>query len=320
MTRRSIRVVSVRAPAKINLFLNVLNRHPEGYHDIYSLMQMVGLYDRLQVQKVAHRAGIGLSITGLSVSRADNLVLRAARLFLKKYKIRGGVQITLHKEIPVSAGLGGGSSDAAATLVALSRLWHIRPSSSELTTLARSIGSDLPFFLSGPAALVQGTGEKVQPARPIGKGWAVLVKKDIKVSAAWAYCQWDRIQTKRRRTKRRDYKNFWLTSPKKQNNINPQSRLAFQLKKLPPYLHNDLEDATGTAFPVIGKMKKRLLKLGASGVLMSGSGPTVFGLFLQEKSAKRAARALIRENKDWKVWVAKLLERRSYTIRRSSNG
>ena len=320
MTPRSNRVVSIRAPAKINLSLEVLNRNPDGYHNIYSLMQTIGLYDRLEVQKVARRAGIGLTISGLSVARRDNLVLQAARLFLKKYKIRGGVQIHLHKEIPISAGLGGGSSDAAATLVALSRLWDIRPSFSELTSMARSIGSDLPFFLSGPAALVQGTGEKVQSARPVGKAWAVLVKKDIKVSTAWAYRQWDRIQRKRRRSRRRDYKKIWLTSPKKQNNINPKLRLTFRPKKLSPYLHNDLEEVTGAAFPVIGKMKKQLRELGASGVLMSGSGPTVFGIFHKETLGKRAARALIRQNKDWKVWVVKLLERSSFTIRRSSNG
>lgn len=319
MTLSSLPVVSLRAPAKINLFLDVLNRHPDGYHDIYSLMQMVGLYDRLELRKLPHRSGINFSMTGLSVPRTDNLVLRATRLFLKKFKIHGGIQIHLHKEIPVSAGLGGGSSDAVATLVALSRLWQIRPSFSELRSLARSIGSDLPFFLSGPAALVQGTGENVFPARPLGKGWVVLVKKDIEVSTAWAYRNWDRIQAKRRGINRRDSRKFWLTSTKKQNNINPDLRLAFQLKRLPPYLHNDLEEATEAAFPVIGRMKEELRKLGASGVLMSGSGPTVFGLFFDEKSAKRAARVLIRENKDGKVWVAKLLQRSCFTIRRSSN-
>ena len=267
--------ISLRAAAKINLFLHILDRLPDGYHRIFSLMQMVGLYDQIQLKRIRGRQRIGFSSTGFSIPKgSENLAVKAARIFLDHYAIRGGVEIKLHNRIPVSAGLGGGSSDAAATLRGLCRLLGKRPEKQELIILARTIGSDVPFFLSGPSALVQGTGEDVRAIRPVGQRWVVLVNSGGSVSTAWAYKEWDKMETERRPRDPGPGLKFWLTLAKNQNKISADSRLTFQLAKLPPTLHNDLEEAAERFYPVIGTVKERLHRLGAEGILMSGSGPT----------------------------------------------
>jgi 4-diphosphocytidyl-2-C-methyl-D-erythritol kinase len=316
----SAKRTTLRVPAKVNLFLFVQERLPDGYHRLFSLMQTVGLYDRLDLRVTPGRRGIVFTSSGLPLpSGPDNLVVRAARLLLRRYKFRHGLAIHLEKRIPVSAGLGGGSSDAAATLRGLCRLFGIRPGPGELNGLARTIGSDVPFFLAGSAAFVEGTGERVRPLQPTGGGWLVLVNTGVNVSTAWAYRELDRLRLRKKRMNPERFKKLWLTSIKKQNKISADFRSTFQLKKLSPYLHNDLEEATQRSYPVIGVVKERLRRLGAAGVLMSGSGPTVFGLFFNPQRARQAARTLRRERPDWGVWAVRVLSRGSSSIRRSSN-
>jgi 4-diphosphocytidyl-2-C-methyl-D-erythritol kinase len=310
--RSSMTRISLRAPAKINLFLHVLDRQSDGYHQILSLMQMVGLYDRIDFRKIPAQKEIKLRVKGLPVSSGeDNLIVQAARTFHKLYNVPGGVEITLSKQIPISAGLGGGSSDVAATLKALSLLWEIHPSTAELVTLGRSIGSDVPFFFYGPAALVRATGEEVLPLKLEGEGWIVMVHAGMQISTAWAYHRLDQLRSGRKNTKPQRHQKFWLTLLKDQNKIASRSRITFQFAKLPSHLHNDLEEVM-EAYPVIGAIKDHLRCLGADGVLMSGSGSTVFGLFSKYYSAQKAARTLRQEHKDWKVWVAKILKRRPF--------
>jgi 4-diphosphocytidyl-2-C-methyl-D-erythritol kinase len=304
--------ISLRAPAKINLFLHILSRQSDGYHRIFSLMQMVGLYDRIDFRKIPARKEIKLQVKGLPVSSGeDNLIVQAARTFLKQYDVPGGVEITLSKRIPVSAGLGGGSSDAAATLRALSLLWGIHPSITELVMLGRSIGSDVPFFFYGPAALVRATGEEILPLKIEGEGWIVMVNIGMQISTAWAYHRLDLLRSNRKHSRPLPHEKFWLTLLKDQNKIASRSKITFQFAKLPSHLHNDLEEVM-EAYPVVGAIKDRLRCLGADGVLMSGSGPTVFGLFSKYDSALRVARTLRQEQKDWKVGVAKILKRRPF--------
>lgn len=313
--------LSIKAPAKINLFLYVLDRKRDGYHRILSRMQTVGIWDRVSLRVVPGPRRVFLDVNPAeSPGGRDNLVFRAAGLFLKHYGIRRGVRIRLEKQIPIAAGLGGGSSDAAATLRGLHRLFGIAPVESELMRLGLRLGSDVPFFLSAASALVEGTGETIRRVRPVDPAWAVLVNPGFPVSTAWAYRQWDRNRRERAVLPPPHVQKMGLTLAKRQNKINRDSRLAFQLKKLSPTLHNDLEECTRRAHPVIGIVKARLRVLGARGVLMSGSGPTVFGLFHQSRSANRAAAALRRDRRDWGVWAVRLLVRRSSLIRRSSNG
>ena len=212
-----------------------------------------------------------------------------------------------------------GETAAAGALLGLCRLFGVRPDATELIELARRIGSDVPFFLSGPSALVQGTGERIDATQPDGAGWIVLVNTGEKVSTAWAYRELDRIRLRKKRGIPVRNRKFWLTTIEKQNKISADFRSTFQLKKLSPYLHNDLEEATQRSYPVIGVVKERLRGLGAAGVLMSGSGPTVFGLFFNPLKARQAARTLKRENPGWGVWAVKILNRKPSSIRRSSN-
>ena len=301
---------SLRSPAKINLFLQVQDRQSDGYHRICSLMQMIGLYDQIDFRKLKSQHDISFRVKGRAVCAGeDNLIVKAARAFFKQYGISEGVEIVLSKQIPVSAGLGGGSGNAAATLKALSRLFGIHPSTHELISLGRSIGSDVPFFLYGPAALIQGTGEDIFPLTPNREGWVVLVDAGVSVSTAWAYRELDRSRLKRKGKRPNWNGKLWLTLLKDQHKMASRSRRTFRLEKLPLYLHNDLEEVTAKAHPVIEAIKDGLRSLGARGVLMSGSGPTVFGLFLQFRDAQRVAKAVREDHKDWKVWAARILRR-----------
>ena len=195
------------------------------------MMQMVGLYDQIDFCRIPARKEVRLQVKGLPVSSGeDNLIVQAARAYLKRYDVRGGVKITLSKQIPVSAGLGGGSSDAAATLKALCLLWGIRPATAELVTLGRSIGSDVPFFFYGPTALVRATGEEVLPLKLEGEGWIVMVNNGIQISTGWAYHKLDQLRSKQRDSRPPQAEKFWLTLLKEQNKINAQSEITFQLE------------------------------------------------------------------------------------------
>jgi 4-diphosphocytidyl-2-C-methyl-D-erythritol kinase len=303
--------IRVRAPAKINLCLFVLNRQPDGYHRIFSLMQTVGLYDEIDLRRIASGRRVELSVTGLPIPAGDdNLAVRAARAYLDRYRPGGGVEIRLLKRIPAAAGLGGGSSDAASVLNGLGRLWGLRPPREDLVRLGRSLGSDVPFFLDGPAALVQGTGETVIPVNCREAAWAVLVKPDLSVSTRWAYQKLDEARSRRDVSTLSHHEKFWLTWAGNRNKILADSSAAFQLKELPPYLHNDLETVTGGVHPIIGFIKDRLRLLGAHGALMSGSGPTVFGLFTEPGTAARAARQLRSEDRSLAIWVVRVLRRK----------
>jgi 4-diphosphocytidyl-2-C-methyl-D-erythritol kinase len=173
----------VRAPAKINWFLSVLAKRDDGYHDIYSFMQRVSLYDDL----LFYGADALEVICDSDIPLEDNLVYKAASLLQKYTSCRKGIRIILHKNIPLSAGLGGGSSDAAFALLALNTLWGLGLTKRELTTIGLEIGSDVPFFLNGPSALIEGKGEKITHLNINAPMALLLVKPPVSVSTAWAY-------------------------------------------------------------------------------------------------------------------------------------
>jgi len=299
-----------KAPAKINLYLKVLDKRPDGYHNISSLFQMVSLYDRLRFRSVSQ--GINLIARGEPVSAgSDNLIYRAAERLMRSDDRKGGVVIELDKEIPLGAGLGGGSSDAAATLLGLRRLWRLRISHSHLQEMALELGSDVPFFMNGPTAFVQGRGEEIVPCRLAQPWWLVIVNPGFQVSTSWAY---QRLAEERKESKT-GLTNFperaKMTSLNSVPNIRPiggRKGRRLVVKEVVGHLENSLESITGGHYPIILDIKEQLLATGAQGALMSGSGPTVFGLFSNRGLAKVAADRL-QDHPGWRIWIVKTLQR-----------
>ena len=274
--------LSVRAPAKINLFLRVTGRRADGYHTLQTRMQKVGLFDLLEVQRGGE--GVRLHCVGADLpENADNLVHRAASLFLETVAQRrgrtlGGVKISLTKNIPIAAGLGGGSSDAAAALKALNSLFETGLTAGELAAMGLELGADVPFFLADtPAALAVGIGEILTPVAPLSGCFVLLVNPGFSVSTRWVYQTF--ALTKEEKTT--IFKNF-------RESADPagQPCLSATVEGLPAALENDLETVTITRYPEIGRIKEELLAHGAVAALMSGSGPTVFALFSDQQAAE----------------------------------
>ncbi len=263
-------VLTLLAPAKLNLHLKVLGRRPDGMHELVTLMQPVSLADRLVLEPGGKGIRFTCDAAGL---QEDNLVERAARLWYRAAGLEPGVALHLEKNIPVAAGLGGGSSDAAATLMGLNRL-HGRPlDPGRLGELAARLGADVPFFLYGVTALCTGVGEEVEPW-PHYRCWHyLLVNPGIAVSTARVYAELDLA---------------WTSRP----NLNKIYRPPTGDSSLAEVLVNDLEAITIRAYPELGVIKEMLGRAGARGVLMSGSGPTVFGVFDSAARAQQAAGGL----------------------------
>ncbi|MBA4371856.1 MAG: 4-(cytidine 5'-diphospho)-2-C-methyl-D-erythritol kinase [Thermodesulfovibrio sp.] len=263
-------MIVVKAPAKINWFLQVAGRRDDGYHDIISIMQSISLHDTL----VFEEHGTLELASAMDLPARENLVYRAAELLQEAAGCSHGALITLQKSIPSAAGLGGGSSDAAAALIGLNRLWKLGLHDQELRTLGSKLGSDIPFFIGPPCALVAGRGEKVTPlpAGSVRSHALLLLKPDIGIATAWAYGNY-RMLTK----KTVDIKLFCQALGR--SDFSTLKRLAF----------NDLEDAVISRYQVIAALKARLLEQGAEFSLMSGSGSTVFGVFRSPEDARRAS-------------------------------
>jgi 4-diphosphocytidyl-2-C-methyl-D-erythritol kinase len=262
-------LLNLRAPAKINWFLSVLTKRKDGYHDINSLMQCVSLYDDL----LFYSASTLQVICDSDIPLEDNLVYKAASLLQKYASCRKGIKIILHKNIPTSAGLGGGSSDAASTLLGLNTLWGLGLKKRELAAIGLEIGSDVPFFLNGPSALIQGRGERITHLDFDSSMALLLVKPPVSVSTAWAY------KTMKKLTKKTiDIKLFCRAFDER------------DFASLSNMLKNDLEKIVVKEYPVVGKIKSGLLEQGSVLSAMSGSGPTVFGVFESTAKASSAAR------------------------------
>jgi 4-diphosphocytidyl-2-C-methyl-D-erythritol kinase len=270
--------IHLKAPAKINLFLKVLARRQDGYHEVESLMVKVALYDHLQLTGTGQ--GIKLSCSGGGVpDDRSNLVYRAAEAFFAAAGIQAGVEINLEKNIPVAAGLGGGSSDAAAAIAGLNELFDAGMGQEQLMDIARPLGADVPFFVQGTsAALATGIGDCLQQVEPLPGHSIVLVNPGFGVSTEWVY------------------QNFPLTSNPNPFILARGQNGAGDLHTADPdffeQLGNDLEAVTIKRYPEIGAIKSELKDAGASVSLMSGSGPTVFGLFVREKDAQSCFRQM----------------------------
>lgn len=273
--------LAFKSPAKINLFLDILRKREDGYHEIVSLMQAVDLCDELVLQK--RKKGITIRCDHADCPADEsNLAFKAARLLLDEAKIREGVSINLKKKIPVAAGLGGGSSNVATTLKGINRLFDLKLSYQKLHSLASQIGSDVPFFLCSGQALVKGRGEEIEPITIYREYWLVLVCPKFNVSTQWAY----------------QNLKINLTKFKKKVNLkNLENRNGF-FEALPCF-ENDLEEVVSREYPVIRKIKDILENRGAVKSSMSGSGPTVYGVFEQKPKAEEVAQELTRTGQDW---------------------
>ena len=275
--------LTLRTPAKINLCLSVLGRRPDGYHEVEMVMQAVGLYDQVTVRHA--KSGITIDCDNTAVPGGkENIAYRAAREILSLTGRSGGVSIEIGKSIPVAAGLGGGSSDAAAVLVACNRLLGAGLGRDRLAEIGTRLGMDVPFFLFGPTALAKGRGELLTSLPSPPKFWVLLVNPGFETSTAWVYKNL----------------NFGLTKKGDCTNI-----AGLKVSQIARSLHNDLETVTAAAHPVIGEMERSLLDSGALGACMSGSGPTVFGIYPTEAACRAAAQAL--HTKGWHLYPAEIL-------------
>ena len=271
----------LKSPAKINLFLEVLKKREDGYHEIFSLMQAVDLCDELILEKRKSGVAIGSDHPDCP-SDESNLAFKAAKLILKEAKVKEGVSIQIKKKIPVAAGLGGGSSNAATTLKGINRLFELNLSNQKLHSLAIPIGSDVPFFLCPGPALVRGRGEEIEPIIVYKDYWLVLMCPDFKVSTEWAY------------------QNFKIDLTKERKKVNLKSwESQYGFFEALSHFENDLEKVVSGSYPAIQDIKDILKSSGAVKSSMSGSGPTVYGVFEQKPKAEEVARSLSRTARDW---------------------
>ncbi|SLM47924.1 4-diphosphocytidyl-2-C-methyl-D-erythritol kinase [Nitrospira japonica] len=267
-------VVTVSAPAKINLILRILDRRPDGYHNVWSIMQTVALVDEVRL-RLSHTGQVRLRCDSSELSGDhNNLVHKAAVAVLERAGTAVGLDIELKKMIPLGAGLGGGSSDAAATIVGLNRLLRLEWSQMEMRNIAQTLGSDVPFFLFAPSAVVAGRGEAVKPVAVQNARWAVLVNPGFGVETRWAYHE---LATSRQGVR---------PLSDRQRRLDEQTQVDWpQLKAA---AENDFESPVFAKHPALGAIKQTLLSRGAEIALLSGSGATVFGLYGDEQSARRA--------------------------------
>jgi 4-diphosphocytidyl-2-C-methyl-D-erythritol kinase len=282
----------IRSFAKINLALSVLGRRTDGYHDIQTIFQSITLSDELEFTDAAQ---LELRCDNLpNVAYEDNLVWKAAQLFSQTLGLKRGVSITLRKNIPTGAGLGGGSSNAAATLLGLRRFWNSDIADEKLHSLAARLGSDVPFFLSGGTALGVGRGEKISPLPDPPAQYLVVIFPGIQVATAEAY---------------RSLK-LGLTSSAEDRRIQGFCGQVQLGNTILTEIFNDFEASILPAYPPIMEAKRFLKSRGSIATLLSGSGSSVFGFFSDEESAFAAARELTRAT--WRVFPAKTLSRAEY--------
>ncbi|SDX85163.1 4-(cytidine 5'-diphospho)-2-C-methyl-D-erythritol kinase [Paenibacillus sp. CF384] len=260
-----------KAPAKINLLLDVMRKREDGFHEVEMIMTMVDLADRLEMEELPRDTIIISSQAGYIPLDEKNLAFQAARLIKDRYNVRKGVYIHLDKKIPVAAGLAGGSSDAAATLRGLNRLWGLGISEEELCTLGAELGSDVPFCVTGGTAIARGRGEKLERISNPPQCWVILAKPPINVSTADVYGKLRASELKQH--------------PSTADMLSAISSGSFG--GVCTYLGNVLESVTLQLHPEVLQLKEIMQRLGADGVLMSGSGPTVFGLVSKEAKVSR---------------------------------
>jgi len=282
--------ITVFAPAKINVVLRILDRRADEFHNLWSIMQTVALEDEVQIRLRADRQDIQLKCDAVQLAVDQrNLVYRTASEVLARTQQSIGLDIELRKRIPMGAGLGGGSSDAAATIIGLNRLLRLEWSQAQMAEVGQSLGSDVPFFLFAPSACVSGRGETVRPIVVEGARWVVLVNPGFAVNTKWAYQELAATRTAVK-----------PLSPV-QRELDRQSGVSWA--QLIASAENDFEAPVFAAHRKLLEIKQRLQANGAEIALLSGSGATVFGVFADEARAHLAQAQFVSENL-MKVFVA----------------
>lgn len=284
----SVTEIVVRAPAKVNLLIRVLDRLPNGYHNLWSLMHTVDVFDLLRIRLNPDREGLVLTCGDAPLPLdKGNLVYRAAELVLQRSEKNIGVDIELTKVIPLSAGLGGGSSDAAATLYGLSQLLGLNWTVSDLCEAGATLGSDIPFFFNAPCAVVQGWGQEVKACSLKGERWVVLVNPGFPIQTKWAYKQ---LSSQREAVK-----------PLGEFTNKIDRELSLSWEEVIGIMENDFEPPLFPFYPILGFIKDTLLSFGAQAALLSGSGATVFGIFRTQEEARQASTRL-RHDTSWRIF------------------
>lgn len=263
--------LKIKAYAKINLGLDVIRKLPSGYHQVKMVMQAINLWDELTLEKT--KDGILLTTDEKHLpADGSNLVYKAARLMQETYSLKEGVRIHLQKNIPMAAGMAGGSADAAAALKGMNRLFSLDVPDRELMQLGAVLGADVPFCILGGTALAEGIGEKLTPLTPIPFCHVLVAKPEADVSTKYVYEHLDCAGIARH--------------PDIDGMV--EAIREGNLKGVLERMENVLESVTIPAYPVIASLKEKMQRCGAAGSLMSGSGPTVFGIFLDETAAESA--------------------------------
>jgi 4-diphosphocytidyl-2-C-methyl-D-erythritol kinase len=281
--------IKLHALAKINLGLDVVRRREDGYHEVRMVMQTISLYDRLSF-RACKKDGISIK-TNLSYlpTNENNLVYKAARLLKEEFSIKQGVSIHLNKHIPVAAGMAGGSSDAAATLIGINRLFRLGLTKKDLMERGVRLGADVPYCILGGTALSEGIGEILTPLPKLPDCFVLIAKPPMHVSTKYVY------------------ENLRLDTLTSHPDIDGMV-VAIQdgeLTGVTSRMENVLETVTLEKYPVIGQLKELMLSAGAINALMSGSGPTVFGIFTEEAAAKKAFTLCKNQNASNVVFLAK---------------
>lgn len=284
--------VKILSPAKLNLYLEVLNKRPDGYHNIRSLFERISLSDELTFkQSDDHRIEIKSDSKDIPKD-GRNLVYKAASLLRSTLGIKKGVSIEIKKRIPVGAGLGGGSSNAASALLGLKKLWNLKLSRKKLFAYGSYLGSDVAFFLSGASfALGEGRGEKIKPLDNFKKKlWHIILVPNFMVSTQEIYKELDNLENYNKRAR-----GF-------------SARQLFRLVNIPPgnIIYNRLEEATFRRYPKVGELKEALLSRGVKNTAMSGSGGAVFGIVNSRKEGLRLLESF-KHCKNIRVFVARTL-------------
>jgi len=279
--------MKILSPAKINLFLQVTGKRPDGYHELFSLMCCVDLCDIIILEFCLKNIEIESSHPQIPLDET-NLAHRAAAVFFKALNVNDGIKIFIDKSIPVAAGLGGGSSNAASVLKGLNQHYGYPFSRNQLMSMGLGLGADVPFFLFGKPALASGIGEKLEAYPEPLPFHLVVVYPGFMVSTGEVF----------------QNLNLGLTKCEKKIKRLFSTKISFDPGR---HLCNDLEIVTASKYPVIKSIKEQLLIRGALGALMSGSGPTVFGLFSDSHTAERAKQA-IGENTRWDAFVCKIFD------------
>ena len=268
--------ISLKALAKINLGLDVVRRREDGYHEVRMIMQTIYLYDRLDIKRT-QEPGIQIqtNLSFLPVNE-NNLIYKAAKLLMDEFSITDGVSVKLDKRIPVAAGMAGGSTDAAAMLIGVNRLFSLGLTKRQLMERSVQIGADVPYCIMRGTALAEGIGEALSPLPPMVKCPVLIAKPSISVSTKFVY-----------QNLKLDDTTIHPDIDRLLDNIKAKN-----LHDIAAHMGNVLETVTIPNYPVIDEIKKHMLSNGAVGAMMSGSGPTVFGLFDDEDTAKKAYKAM----------------------------